>query len=783
LRFWRGVLELVAASLAGIVRDDVMWRGFATIDEDDFRAWLGRHGASQETLACSPVLQGLYDLSFAYRGGDKGQPSLAAGKALQSLLMMINYEGSFMWRMRAGMGEVVFAPMYLALRERGVRFHFLSEVTRLRLMAGRPVVEGIELTRRAVVRDGPDGYAPIRRIGEWWCWPVAPDETQLTSREPCRESLARGVDFDQVVLAIPVGALGGICGELADANPRFKLMLDRVQTVRTRGLQLWLTKPIDELRAAGGPDGLDPPATGYAAPFDTYCDMSHLLAPEAYEGVDGPKALAYFCAVLPDSVPAPEAEAAVRAGARQYLEREIARVWPGAIKDGRFDWEVLFDPEHRQGSDRLHAQYYRANVPATERYVTTFAGTVDARLRPEESGFENLVLSGDWTHNGIDGGCVEAAVVSGERAAEALIDRRPRLRGGHHPTPYVEYGAFATAPGPLRCERARLYCFLLRTDRARVQQLCDRVLKEPTGGALRYVVPRLAPVVLTFGTIAGLRSLHPSHADRGSASEPEAAIWVPTVAQRYESGRYVDEHLAIFMPYLWVDDPIAFASGREVYGFAKTQGWMKRLDDPRDTMGAKSPDPPESLVLDVHGAAEYGPAAELGRRRLITVRRRGARRGGAEGQVPAAEGADLTSLLALVMSELEPSSDLAAVAPVHRSLGAAGRPAAAARARGATLRELLSDQVVRHVFLKQIRDAENGELAALQQVVEARSSVLPGSLGWRRLRGTYELSLEPLDSHPIEAELGLEGNQTIRLAFVSDFGFRMEAGVVRWPPV
>ena len=88
-------------------------------------------------------------------------------------------------------------------------------------------------------------------------------------------------------------------------------------------------------------------------------------------------------------------------------------------------------------------------------------------------------------------------------------------------------------------------------------------------------------MILSFGTIAGLRSLHPDHAGRGSASEPEAAIWVPTIAQRYDGRRYVDEHLAIFMPYLWVDDPIAFASGREVYGFAKTQGWMPRLGDPR----------------------------------------------------------------------------------------------------------------------------------------------------------------------------------------------------------
>ena len=37
VRLWRGVLELVAASLAGIVDDDVLWRGFGVLDEEDLR--------------------------------------------------------------------------------------------------------------------------------------------------------------------------------------------------------------------------------------------------------------------------------------------------------------------------------------------------------------------------------------------------------------------------------------------------------------------------------------------------------------------------------------------------------------------------------------------------------------------------------------------------------------------------------------------------------------------------------------------------------------------------
>ena len=49
---------------------------------------------------------------------------------------------------------------------------------------------------------------------------------------------------------------------------------------------MWLTKPLDELRGDVGNGKLDPPTTAYAEPFDTYCDMSHLLDAEAYEEED-----------------------------------------------------------------------------------------------------------------------------------------------------------------------------------------------------------------------------------------------------------------------------------------------------------------------------------------------------------------------------------------------------------------------------------------------------------------------------------------------------------------
>ena len=66
----------------------------------------------------------------------------------------------------------------------------------------------------------------------------------------------------------------------------------------------------------------------------------------------------------------------------------------------------------RAGAARLASQYWRANTAGSERYVLTPAGAVRHRLAADESGVDHLVLAGDWTRNGIDGGCVEAVILA-----------------------------------------------------------------------------------------------------------------------------------------------------------------------------------------------------------------------------------------------------------------------------------------------------------------------------------------------------------------------------------
>src|SRR5205814_353089 len=120
-RLWT-IADLTLATLRGIVRFHLPTdpRGFDAIDDYDCREWLRLHGASEQSVG-SGYLRGLYDLGFSYEDGDPARPRIAAGQALRSMMRaFFTYRGSFFWRMQAGMGDVVFAPLYEVLRRRAV---------------------------------------------------------------------------------------------------------------------------------------------------------------------------------------------------------------------------------------------------------------------------------------------------------------------------------------------------------------------------------------------------------------------------------------------------------------------------------------------------------------------------------------------------------------------------------------------------------------------------------------------------------------------------------------
>ena len=403
----------------------------ARMDEEDFREWLTPALLFRSTRD-APFLRALYDLIFAYVAGDRARPRAAAGMMARNVIRLaFEHRGSLMLRMKGGMGDVIFAPLHHALTARGVRIELFRAVTGIGQRDGVvdwiDVVDQVDLARK--------GYDPFERIGDEYAWPSQPRWEQLAQgpqlqargvdlerehnplgREPRRLERAAG-DFDAVVLGIPVGALGGLGAELAAAHEPFARMLASAVTVPTQAAQLWLTSP-----APGGGLAPSPGAvTGaYDPPFDTCAEFSHLLTHEPWPPGSEVAQVAYLVGVLsaelarePDPVRRQrEGQAHVLDRVREFVERH-----PRAdeLRD------ALADPGGRPGG-AVTDQYWRANVAGAEQYVLSPPGTMADRLAPGESGFANLALAGDWTRTAIDAGCVEAAVASGRRAAQAIAD-------------------------------------------------------------------------------------------------------------------------------------------------------------------------------------------------------------------------------------------------------------------------------------------------------------------------------------------------------------------------
>jgi hypothetical protein len=311
---------------------------------------------------------------------------------------------------------------------------------------------------------------------------------------------------------------------------------------------------------------------------------------------------------------------------------------------------------------------------------------------------------------------------------------------------YVEYGSLATVPGPLRCEDVTQWCFPLEADPQRLDALCRKVFAETTGGELD-LRPLGSHVIFTVGRVGRIVSEQERFSSMGYSPEAQSAIWIPVGRVREDGEELVAEEILMFTPYMWVDNPISLASGREMYGFAKAFGWVELPAG--GEAGA-------SFGLDVFGM-DFERDEAPSRRPLIRIER----------------GERVHELAGVAWS---------ALLDVGRHI----RHLAAGDGRGSVhlgmrFAESLIDDMraggVRQVFLRQLRAVEDGRHAALQQVTEASYRVT--KMRGAPLEHEYSLELSPLDSHPLGEELGLS-RQLTRNAFRTESEFVLETGGVLW---
>lgn len=463
------VIDLVLAVIRGSIRQNLLFdpRGFDAINDYDWRDWLRMHGASERSLD-SGFMRGIYDLAFAYEGGDVEKPAIAAGVALRGAMrMFFTYRGALFWRMSGGMGDIVFAPIYQVLKERGVKFEFFHRLTNVSIANASHEdsahVAALEFDVQAETIDGSE-YDPLETVNEMPSWPAQPDFAQLIDGQQLladeidfeaywqtihvdKKTLAVTTDFDMVVLGVSIAALPTVAKEIIAADPRWQDMVREVKTVATQSFQVWLREDLAELGWPHASVNL----SGFVEPFDTWADMSHLIVEEGNNR--DVKSIAYFCSVLADgnndahhvtqSISREQREN-VRQAAVNFLERDVTTLWPAARdSSGRFRWELLATPKYgaaiendsTQNGLQFNSQFWTANVNPTDRYVLSPPGSTRFRISPLDITFDNLTIAGDWTQTGLDSGCIESAVISGLLAASAIsgLPRIYDIIGYNHP--------------------------------------------------------------------------------------------------------------------------------------------------------------------------------------------------------------------------------------------------------------------------------------------------------------------------------------------------------------
>lgn len=462
---------MAQAVIHGIAADEVPEHGFDVLDKYEWSEWVHRNAVAvgrrypewgdpqqrADDLVRSPIVRSGYDYAFALEdGGDASKPNLAAGTALRAAFLLMFYKGHFFWKMRGAMGDVVIAPLYLALRKRGVKFRFFHQITSLNIDRDTASPHSVDFVTQAKLKDQAAGYQPLidAPVPGWPAdqplesWPAEPlwdqvanadalkacgpdfetafDSGGLPGEQPGR--LMQGLDFDLVVLAAPPGVQRTICSGFADRLPgsKWKAMLKQVTLTATCAMQLWFRRDMADL----GCEAPDRALTGAEQKFSSWADMSHLLSRECWSADHRPRSIVYSCGQLPGGEPDDPPLINVNQEAARWLANNAATFWPRAVSaDSAYGLapDLLFTPPGADTEHPLSVQFIRANLSPTNLYVQSPKNSVHSRMDANESGLQNLFLAGDWTRNGINAGCVEAAVRSGVRCSQAIAGDLPPL--------------------------------------------------------------------------------------------------------------------------------------------------------------------------------------------------------------------------------------------------------------------------------------------------------------------------------------------------------------------
>ena len=305
---------------------------------------------------------------------------------------------------------------------------------------------------------------------------------------------------------------------------------------------------------------------------------------------------------------------------------------------------------------------------------------------------------------------------------------------------YARRGGLDVQPAPFVCNFIDARLFGMAAHHGALQDLCDRTFNIPSGGQVRYA-PYLNAVVLTFQRMNRLYSSSLDANAPVALTYTEACFWVMVQDKARD-----DAPIELLVPYIFLDNSLAVATGREIYGFPKEHAVL-------EIPSQGTPGFVECLTAAT--LANQAPTTVGGR--LLTC--------GYVGIVPFPD-----SML------LEPPPP-----DIFRSTANLDSDIEVAHSLAAFVQLILGGRLP-FVFLREIRALGGGPGCDLQQIVSANAALV--NIGVPSFQGRFRLQIGRWASHPVAQDLGLAlapDNGLNVIGASINFGFELGPGTVRWP--
>lgn len=317
--------------------------------------------------------------------------------------------------------------------------------------------------------------------------------------------------------------------------------------------------------------------------------------------------------------------------------------------------------------------------------------------------------------------------------------------------PYVDYPGNLAYEQPFIMKDLELFGFVIDGNKSTMQKMVDARLNFMSDRPDTKYFVASDKIIFAFTQSPFLQSTVPKFRDMGRFTEITFCSYVFVAECKWKDGEWWAQRLLFFIPYILVNTPLTLIGGREDYGFPKSMG---EFVYPADITK------PDLFSVSTIGMQHFNVDAVAGLHEFITISKQKEQnntgdKGSSDGDI-LKEASDLWGSLKHILSPKDHAFRI--------GLGFIMDEASD-----------LWNRKMEMVFMRQFRDIGDPSKACYQAIIT--SNGYPDNLrDVQFLKDPYTVTINHMDTLPIDQELGLGQTTQVSHAFAVKFDSSFDKG-------